>query len=170
LSAIDPTRGPDGGRRFGPRYVIAGLAFVAVATAALIDIWSDQLTFWDESGPGASFFPVVLAVLLAVLGVAFALTRPKRIEAGSDAEEEPVGRPQTVKFVVLVAALILLFPYLGGLLSLSLFVVVEMCWVERSRLWLSLVMGVAAFVAVWLIFVKLLSVPLPLGILPGLFG
>jgi hypothetical protein len=75
-----------------------------------------------------------------------------------------------MKFVALLIGLILLFPYLGGLLSLSIFVVAEMRLVERASAWMSLTVGVVTFIAVWLIFVKVLSVPLPVGILPASFG
>ena len=151
---------------------MVGLAFVGLAAAALADLWAGGLSVWDESGPGASFFPLVLALLLAVLGAAFAWSRPQKecTEAAGDAQDEVSVRPQTMKFVALLIGLILLFLYLGGLLSLSIFVVAEMRLVERASAWMSLTVGVVTFIAVWLIFVKVLSVPLPIGILPASFG
>jgi len=160
------------GRRFDARHVVGGLALVTLAAAAIADLWNNGFSVWDEFGPGASFFPLILALLLAVLGIALIWSRPQeqRTRAAGGGEEESLARPRTTKFVVLLAALIVLFPYLGGLLSLSSFVVAEMRWVERSSTWMSLAIGIVAFAAVWLIFVKLLSVPLPLGILPASFG
>ena len=159
------------GRRLGARQMV-GLAFVALGAAALADLWVGGLSIWDESGPGASFFPLILSLLLAVLGAAFAWSRPSNqgTESACDAQDGTALRPQTLKFVLLLTGLILVFHYLGGLLSLSIFVFAEMRWVERSSTWMSLTMGAVAFIAVWVIFVKVLSVPLPVGILPASFG
>jgi hypothetical protein len=150
--------------------VVGGLAFTAAAVAALADLWAGDLSFWDDSGPGASFFPLILAFLLAVLGLVFVFKRSQALPAEEDDAGAGFARPQTIKFVLLVVALILLFSYLGGLLSLGIFVIAEMHWVERARMRMSLATGAITFIAVWLIFVKLLSVPLPLGILPDMFG
>jgi hypothetical protein len=153
------------------RHLVGGMIFAGIGLAALGDLWEGGLPIWDDSGPGPSFFPLVLAVLLVVLGAVFSATRARAQAEAADGEEE-VGfaRPQTIKYVVLLLVAIALFPILGGLISLSLFVIAEVRWIERSSNWIALLMGVVTFAAVWLIFVKLLSVPLPTGLLPDSFG
>lgn len=148
--------------------IAAGAVIAAIALAALGDLWRRGLPAWDETGPGPAFFPLVLALTLLVLGVIFALTSdPPREAAESD---ESFLRPPTVKFVILLVGLILLFPRLGGLIALSLFVAVEMWWVERAPLKVAILSGVAAFAIIWFLFVWILAVPLPLGFLPESFG
>lgn len=149
--------------------ITAGAVIVAIALAALGDLWRRGLPVWDETGPGPAFFPLVLALALLLLGVILALTSAAPREP-SDADGEAFLRPPTVKFVVLLVGLILIFPRLGGLLSLSLFVTAEMWWVERAGLKVAILSGVAAFAFIWFLFVWILAVSLPLGLLPESFG
>ena len=69
-------------------------------------------------------------------------------------------RPSTY---FLILALALVFPLVGGLLSLGLFVVAEMVWVEKQKWLTSVLGGMVAVGIVWGIFVLLLGVPLPTG-------
>ncbi len=81
----------------------------------------------------------------------------------TDASQLGASLPGTVKYVLLVLALAWAFSVVGGLLSLGLFVVVEMLWVERQRWLTSLVAAIVSMVIVWLVFVSLLGIPLPAG-------
>jgi hypothetical protein len=146
---------------------VVGVLFAAIALAALGDLWRRGLPLWDRVGPGPAFLPVVLAVLLLGLSLILAAGRTVREAPGQEGAEEgadeQVPVAQTLRFIALIVALILLFPWLGGLLSLGLFVLAEMLWIERSRPVVAAVGFVATLAAVEIIFVRVLAVPLPAG-------
>jgi hypothetical protein len=125
-----------------------------------------HLAVWGRDGPGPAFFPGFLAVALVALGIllAFDLDRDtRRINPADMVGEEGASFVNTAKFCVLLVGLIVAFPYLGGVLALSTFVLFEMLWVERARLRDALLTAAAAFCAIWLLFVHILAVPLPAG-------
>lgn len=138
---------------------VFGLALALVSLVVLADLYaSTHLVFWDESGPGPSWLPYSLAAILLILSLPLILSR-SRIDL-SQLGASPLG---TAKYILLILALALAFPLVGGLLSLGLFVVVEMVWVEKQKWLTSILGGVVAVGIVWGIFVLLLGVPLPAG-------
>lgn len=144
---------------------IAGLCFALVGVAAILELWSNGLALWDESGPGPAFAPGLLSVVLVVLGLVLASGRiVEAPEPPADDDEAPAPWSMP-KFTLLLVGLIAIFPYLGGVVALSLFVALEMLWVERSSIRSALLSGAGAFAMIWLIFVEILAVPLPAGIL-----
>ncbi len=144
-----------------------GGGFAAFGLACLAELVWRQLPIWDRDGPGPAFFPGILSIALVVLGVLLAIDFDHSARA-ADPEpdaEEGTGFVTSAKFCLLLVGTILVFPYLGGVVALSLFVLFEMLWVERARLRGSLLTAVAAFCAIWLLFVHVLAVPLPAGLL-----
>jgi hypothetical protein len=149
----------------GSRISVERVFGIALAILSLICIFnlssSSYLVFWDESGPGPSWLPYVLSAILLVLSLFLIVPRSRTTLAQLGAS--PSG---TVKYIALVLALAWAFPVIGGLLSLGLFVVIEMVWVERNRWPIAIATGLISTAVVWLVFVKLLGVNLP----SGLFG
>jgi hypothetical protein len=131
-------------------------------------------------GPGAA--PLVLGVLLSIGAlVIFASSIRKFREAAKqnqDADRDlrvtrrlseaavytrkSVLRPMSI--IALVGLGFSLIPLLGVIVSMSLTVVVLAMVVERLRLFPALIMGIVAAIVLWLIFVQLLSVRLPTGL------
>src|SRR5512133_3751121 len=106
---------------------VFSLALAILSMVAMADLRNTaNLVFWDQSGPGPSWLPFTLSLILLVLSLPLIFSR-SRTTAG----QLGASIPGTVKFVVLVLALAWAFPILGGQLALGLFVVVEMLWVER---------------------------------------
>ncbi|MHB0868642.1 MAG: tripartite tricarboxylate transporter TctB family protein [Chloroflexota bacterium] len=138
---------------------VFGIALALVSLVVLADLQaSTHLVFWDESGPGPSWLPYSLAAILLILSLSLIFSRT-RIDL-SQLGTSPLG---TAKYIFLILALALVFPFLGGLLSMGLFVVVEMIWVEKQKWLAAILAGVVAVALVWGIFVLLLGVPLPTG-------
>jgi hypothetical protein len=152
-----------GEKRRGLR-IGAGAVLTILGAAALFDLWRRGLPFRDASGLGPAFFPAILAVALCTLGPLFALTGDTSTTP-DDGQEETAGPIPMMKFTALLAALIVAFPWLGGLLSFSLFVALEMIWVERRSIVVGLLSGAGAFAIIWFLFIWLLAVPLPGGVL-----
>ena len=140
--------------------VWAGVLVAALGAVAASVAW--PLDFWSDFGPGPSFLPVSLGFGLVVLGIAVAV-------AGLLGHEDtPVShgnlrKPMQVAGVMLVY--LALLDIVGFTLATTLFFFVLIYWVESRRLWQSLVLAVVASAAVYFVFVSLLKVPLPVGLL-----
>lgn len=138
---------------------VFGLALVILSLLCIFELRSNpHLIFWDSNGPGPSFFPYILSAILVIL--ALSLIVPQNRTSSSQLGVSPSG---TVKYIVLILALAAAFPIIGGLLSLGLFVVIEMVWVEKNKWGISIAAGLVALAIVWGIFAKLLQVNIPSG-------
>ena len=100
----------------------------------------------------------MLSAILMILSLFLIIPRSRT--SVSQLGASPSG---TAKYIVLVLALASAFPRIGGLMSLGLFVVLEMVWVEKNRWTISIAAGLVSMAIVWGIFVKLLGVNLPTG-------
>jgi putative tricarboxylic transport membrane protein len=149
------------------------VALLGATTIAL----ARQLPYQAEYGPGAGFLPLWLGVTLVFLSF-FLLRDALREEntgttprlAGDAAGFFSFGPGAMVPwliFFVSTIALALLFERLGFGLSIGLYMVVTMRWVAQ-RSWLATVaLAVATPLVLYLGFVRILMVPLPLAP-PGL--
>ena len=138
---------------------VFGLALAILSVVVIVDLRNTpNLEFWDQSGPGPAWLPFAMALILLALSLPLIFSRSR-----TEADQLGASPPGTVKFVILILALAWVFPIAGGLLSMGLFVVVEMMWVESQRLRTSLIATVVSVVVVWAIFVQLLGIPLPVG-------
>jgi hypothetical protein len=138
---------------------VFGIVLAILSLVCIFDLGrSSNLVFWDASGPGPSWLPHVMSVILLILSVFLIVPRSRTTIAQLGASP-----PGTVKYIVLVLALAWAFPVIGGLLSLCLFVVIEMVWVEKNRWPIAVATGLISTAIVWVIFVKLLGVNLPLS-------
>jgi hypothetical protein len=151
-----------GGSNLGSRISVERAFGFAVATLSLVCIFdlnnSPYLVFWDSSGPGPSWLPYMLSAILMVLSLC--LIVPRSRTTVSQLGASPSG---TLKYIALVLALAWAFPIIGGLLSLGLFVMIEMVWVEKKKWAISIAVGLVSMATVWGIFTKLLGVNLPSG-------
>lgn len=138
---------------------VFGFALAILSLVCIFDLGnSSYLVFWDASGPGPSWLPYILSAILIVLSLFLIIPRSRT--SHSQLGASPLG---TVKYIVLVLALAWAFPIIGGLLSLGLFVVIEMVWVEKKNWAISIAAGLVSTAIVWGIFVKLLGVNIPTG-------
>lgn len=175
--------------------VVAGTVVAVLGAFALVTALN--LAFLSDSGvPGPGFFPTLLSGLLVVLGVVLgatsALGRQRRGRARRDSDvdaADPAGRPSsgeltaaaspsgrgqvlragTVWVCFLVAVPILTF--VGFVPAMAILIALLLFGVERRLNWRSLVVAVVVPVGVYELFVHLLGIPLPTGVLPlGPFG
>jgi putative tricarboxylic transport membrane protein len=138
---------------------VFGIILAILSLVCIFDLsGSSYLVFWDSSGPGPSWLPYVLSAILLTLSVFLIILRSRTTLAQLGAS--PSG---TVKYIVLILALAWAFPVIGGLLSLGLFVAIEMVWVEKNKWLIAIAAGLISTAIVWGVFVKLLGVTLPSG-------
>lgn len=98
-----------------------------------------------------------------------AVGQERAAEVDEETGEEGSGRTVAAVFGLTLVA-ILLTPVLGFLISFGLLVFALVRFVERESAILGAALGVGAAVALWLVFVVLLSIPLPEGVFEGLGG
>jgi hypothetical protein len=133
-----------------------------------------QLPYEAEYGPGPGFLPFWLGVTLVVLST-FLLREARAARTGEDtsAHNEDDARTGFLQFApgalapwliffVSTVAVSVFFEQLGFGLSIGLFMFVTMRWVARQS-WLStIIFALATPVVLYLGFVRILMVPLPL--------
>jgi putative tricarboxylic transport membrane protein len=146
----------------GSRISVERVFGIALAILSLVCIFSlassSYLVFWDASGPGPSWLPYVLSASLLILSVFLIILRNRTTLTQLGASPSGTG-----KYIVLILALAWAFPVIGGLLSLGLFVAIEMVWVEKNKWLIAIAAGLISTAIVWGVFVKLLGVTLPSG-------
>ena len=147
-------------------YQIVSVAFLLIGLFVLYE--SFQLRFFTRLGPGPGFFGVWLGGLLAVLSVILFIqnTLPRwRPTEGIELLPPPEVRPRLAMTVASLPVTVLLLPLLGfrlTVLALSLFLLIA---VGRQPWWLSAVVAFLASFGVFYVFVTLLGVLLPTGML-----
>ncbi len=142
---------------------LAGLGVIlAVVLAAGARAWSYGLWLYGEPGPGLfPMFACAVAVAFALLAISGLVVAPAVREQDPDA-----GAPRPLRLVLYMAT-ILVWPWLlaplGFLMSSALALVVLLRWGERVGWGATIGMLAGALLASWLLFERLLGVPLPHG-------
>jgi putative tricarboxylic transport membrane protein len=140
------------------------LIFLAAGIYGLALSMRLPLGRWTEPGPGV--FPLVLSCLLSLFGILWFVR-------GKGEKKDPVGLRESLqkfmtplKVIGITAAFIFFLQPLGYLLASTLYLLVLFLWVSQYRLWIAIILSLAFGPGSWLFFKKLLSTPLPGGLLP----
>jgi putative tricarboxylic transport membrane protein len=116
----------------------------------------------SPKSPGAGFWPLVIAVVMAGLGLSLILQPTP--DAVTEVRESRWGR-----FVVSLGTLafyVVALEPLGYLLATAAMLFVQLRWVESRSWWSSASIAVLAAVLSLLLFRVLLKVSLPAGVIP----
>jgi putative tricarboxylic transport membrane protein len=161
--------------------VVAGTAVAALGAFALVTALN--LAFLSDSGvPGPGFFPTLLSGLLVVLGLvlavislrkrqgvaAVATDRTTEQESGELVEDDPGPRACVLRAGVIWICFLVAVPILtvlGFVPAMAILIALLLFGVERRLNWRSLVLAVVVPVGVYELFVHLLSIPLPTGLI-----
>ena len=120
---------------------------------------------WNAPGPGV--FPLTLSILLCSFGLVWF------VQGGVKGAQKPQGRPAGLlgksrtpfQIVRITAAFIFLLEPLGYLLASMLFTFALFFLVSRYRMWIAAALAVTFGAGSWIFFTKVLSTPLPQGVL-----
>lgn len=135
----------------------------ALVLVGVFFVWRACLLPLGSVGmPGAGFFPLVLAGLLATFGTVTVVATLR-----SEPTEERVGlvRRDVLGTVAAMLAIPLLFESLGAYVTLGLFSTVLLVFLARQSLWRAVAASVVAMAVAWLFFSVLLGLQLPGGVL-----
>jgi putative tricarboxylic transport membrane protein len=142
------------------------LIFLAAGIYGLIFSIGLPLGRWNEPGPGV--FPLALSILLCLSGTLWFIRGKKKEAARTSAGwKEFLPKYGTAAQIVgLTALFILALSPLGYLLTSVVYLFLLFLWVCRYRLWVAAVLAVTFGTGSWLFFDRLLTTPLPKGLLP----
>jgi putative tricarboxylic transport membrane protein len=144
--------------------VISAVTLLGLASAAILE--ASKLPFGTLSSPQPGFFPLILAIFLALFSVL--LLAQEIPQTGRETGAFLGGVALWKRIGLAIGALVafgLLFETLGYLLSTFLFIVFLLRAVERQKWWLVVVVAFCTSLVTYLLFGLLLNTSLPAGIL-----
>jgi putative tricarboxylic transport membrane protein len=145
---------------------VVGVGFVGAG--ALIVAGTLNYPPLDGAHPGPALFPRILGTLMAALGAALAVQGARARDATQAVEwrrlHQNVGLVNALFVLVGVLAYLGLVEWLGFLITGTLLLFVMM-WRLRVPPLRAMVVAIAFITIVHFLFVKVLRVPLPLGLL-----
>jgi len=141
------------------------IIFLAAGIYGLVFSIGLPLGKWNAPGPG--IFPLSLSILLCAFGLVwFVQGRMKEGEKPRGRLAEFFGKSGTpVQIVGITAAFIFLLEPLGYLPASMLYTFTLFSMVSHYRLWIAATLAVTFGAGSWVFFTKVLSTPLPQGVL-----
>ncbi len=145
---------------------ITGLGFAGLGIAILVlSLQLPAPLAATHIAYGAGFFPTILGIAIALAGAVLAL-KPAPVTADAEDDEEKVETHWLKPAVVMAAGVVyVLFSQQLGFLILAPIILTGLLLLGRVKPWLALLIGVVGSILVYVLFAKLLLVPLPLGLL-----
>ncbi len=133
-----------------------------IGTRSLLD-----LPYYSRLGPGPGFFPFWLAVGLGTLACAmfYTATFGARQPLARDYFPETSGLARMAAIIVAVGATVFVMEPLGFRLTMFVFVLFLLFAFGGQNILLMVLVAAAGSFGVFMIFVNLLKVPLPIGML-----
>ena len=141
-----------------------GLFLIIFAGAVLLHVQS--FPELDNGYPGPALFPSVLAVLFIFCGLGLIIQGLRRREKVLRFDTGSVSLAGWINIAFVIGAIvcyIFFSDFLGFLIFSFLILMILMKWLKVKTLW-SLVMSVGVTLAIYLLFAKVLLVPLPWGL------
>jgi putative tricarboxylic transport membrane protein len=141
-----------------------GLMLILFACAVLVHVQSFPKL--DNGYPGPALFPSVLAVLFIFCGIGLIIQGVRQREKMLKFDLGTVSAAGWINIAFVlgtVACYILLAEYVGFLIFSFVILLILMKWLRVKTLH-SLVMSIAVTLAIYLLFAKVLLVPLPWGL------
>ena len=141
-----------------------GLFLIIFAGVVLVHVQS--LPELDNGYPGPALFPSVLAVLFILCGIGLIIQGIRKREKVLKFDTGAVSRAGWINIAFVLSAIlcyIFFSDFVGFLIFSFVILVILMKWL-KVRTSLSLLMSVGVTLAIYLLFAKILLVPLPWGL------
>lgn len=144
--------------------IVFGVCFLALGCfISLYSVKEYEMVSEYSLGPGV--FPLIVGVVLVLMSAAILTMALSGKFSEAVGFPEKAGWSRMIRFSILITAMALLFNILGMPLSFVLFIFMEMVFVERQTIKYSAIVAIAATVVIYLFFVVLFEVKVPIGIL-----
>jgi putative tricarboxylic transport membrane protein len=144
--------------------LFSGLFFFLLGVLFVIGSLSHPT--WDRYGPGPGFFPLLLGILFSTLSLLLLVRSIAKQEEGDNKKDgSQVSTLRTVFYIFVLFAFYFFFERLGFVLTLFLFMSGALYLFGKRSIRSSLSISVLATLFAFFVFVKLLGVPLPAGLL-----
>jgi putative tricarboxylic transport membrane protein len=145
--------------------VTAGACFVVVAVGTAIG--SVELGYWTPIGPGAGFFPLILAVVLGVSSLVWGIGQWRGVEVEPvERGEEPAGLRSIVTIVASLVVLAMVLEIIGFQFAVLLFLFFHLRIIGKQKWWLTIAVSLLGSFGVYALFSNVLSVSLPTSSIP----
>lgn len=138
---------------------VPGIVLLLVAAGAFLG--TAELSYWNGASPGARFFPAGLAVAGAAVGLLLLWAQWRGVERVEIEFPDVIGAARVAATVAALAALAYGAPRVGVTPMLVAFVLFMLLGVLRRRLLPSLAAAAVVAGLTHLVFIRMLSVPLP---------
>ena len=141
-----------------------GLFLIIFAGVVLVHVQS--FPELDNGYPGPALFPSVLAVLFILCGIGLIIQGIRKREKVLKFDTGAVSRAGWINIAFVLSAIlcyIFFSDFVGFLIFSFVILVILMKWL-KVRTSLSLLMSVGVTLAIYLLFAKILLVPLPWGL------
>jgi putative tricarboxylic transport membrane protein len=144
------------------RTTVTWLVFACFAMGSVYE--ASKLPFGQVSAPGAGFFPVVLAALLAVISAFGFIAALRQTGERRNIDTRLVWKKISLTVTALLGFAVL-FEYAGYLLTTFLFVAFQLRIVEQKGWVQAGTVALCASLVSYILFGLLLGAPLPTGFL-----
>ncbi len=134
-------------------WIVLGIAIASLAP---------RYTLLDAAGPGGGFLPLVTGLIIALCGLALLFSSGNTVSTNWPAASVWA---RMAAIVAGLAAIAIVMPHLGFILTVVPVMVVLMQAVERQSWATVLIVSVVSTIAVYLLFTRLLGTSLPRGLL-----
>ena len=149
---------------------VSSLFFLVVGI--LFIIGSFDYAIWDRYGPGPGFFPLLLGIIFSFLSFLLIVSIFMKEHPGEElVESDSLNFPiihKTMIYLIFLFCFYFLFNRLGFLLTILFFMMGVLILFSRKSIKFSLSLSIFTSILTYLIFVRLLGVQLPGGILQKL--
>jgi putative tricarboxylic transport membrane protein len=122
-----------------------------------------QLGVWGPSGPDSGFFPLLAGAAIVATGIALLARTARRAPVAPHFWPSRAAGWRVSMVVAGLAAVIVLIPLLGFLLSGAIVTAFLLRALERNAWWIVLAISLGSTAAVYWLFVRLLGTALPRG-------
>lgn len=139
---------------------------VLAAVGAYVAASSSELGIWMPEGPGPGFFPLVLAIGLVLLSVAWFVQTP-RVEPAPGGDQRALWRASGITIASLIVLAVVL-ELLGFQVSMFAFLMFHLRWLGKVRWVTAVAVSLLGSVGAFHLFSDLLLVPLPVATVPPL--
>ncbi len=164
-----------------PRNLIGGIATILIGLGYLAMTLQIRASALDDS-VGPAGFPKALAIALIGLGLILCVQslwalRGRRLaaartpagESGGESHGGAQGILRAAGMLALGIAYLLILRWLGYVPSIALLIIAAALYLGTPFSWRVVAIGIAGAVAYWVVFVWLLGIPQPPGLLAGIF-